>query len=107
MSLEDFFQEETYSQEEISEQIRLRIRLSVFAYAYEMADDSLISDSEFDSMCLKIKPEIKTGNDKMDKFFQDEFDPSTGMWIRSHPELNGIITLYKTYYSDFQQVQAP
>ena len=82
----------------ISDQIRLRIRLSVAAYAYEICNDSIMSDSEFDQQCLLIDPSIETGNAKLDKFFKEEFDPSTGQWIHKHPELNGIVRIYKNYY---------
>ena len=81
-----------------SDQIRLRIRLSVAAYAYEICNDSIMSDSEFDRQCLLIDPSIETGNAKLDKFFKEEFDPSTGQWIHKHPELNGIVRIYKNYY---------
>lgn len=95
MNLDDFLEDD---QELISKQIRLRIRLSVFAYAYEFDNESLISDGEFDALCLQVDPSIETGNVKMDKFFKTEFNPSTGQWIHKHPELQRIIELYKKYY---------
>ena len=95
MNLDDFLEND---QELISKQISLRIRLSVFAYAYEMCNESLISDGEFDALCLQVDPSIETGNAKMDKFFKEEFNPSTGQWIHKHPELTGIVHLYKKYY---------
>lgn len=101
MSLEDFFVEEekpTWGSE-IEKQIRLRIRLSIAAYAYEKCDDSIISDAEFDKKCLEINPKIETGNKKLDDFFRSEFDPSTGQWIHKHPELHKIAELYKKYYT--------
>lgn len=81
-----------------SEQIRLRIQLSVYAYAYEFDNESLIPDSEFDEMCLKVDPSIKTGNRKMDNFFKNKFDPSTGQWIHKHPERRQIGFIYDKYY---------
>jgi NAD-dependent DNA ligase len=96
MNLDDFLEDD---QEKISKQIRLRIRLSVFAYAYEFANESLIPDSEFDALCLQVDPSIETGNAKMDKFFKEQFNPSTGQWIHRHPELEKIVNLYKMYYS--------
>lgn len=100
MSLEAFFSEEDKPVwgTEVEKQTRLRIQLSVYAYSYEMIDVSLISDFKFDQMCKEVKPEIETGNKKLDKFFKTQFDPSTGMWIRNHPELNNIIELYNKYY---------
>lgn len=73
---------------------RNRIRASLFAYAYEFENNILISDEEFDKLCLKIDPTIKTGKKKLDDFFANEFDSSTGMWIRKHPELKKIKQLY-------------
>jgi hypothetical protein len=100
MSLEAFFSEDDKPVwgTEVEKQTRLRIQLSVYAYAYELASDSLISDAQFDQMCLEINPDIETGNKKLDKFFKTEFDPATGMWIRNHPELNKITELYKSFY---------
>ena len=100
MSLEDFFVEEekTTWGSQIEKQIRLRIQLSVAAYAYEMCDESIMSDSDFDQKCLLVDPSIETGNKKMDKFFKEEFNPSTGQWIHKHPELSGIIAIYKNFY---------
>jgi hypothetical protein len=77
---------------------RNRIRLSIFAYAYEFHSDSLISDGEFDEMCTKINPSIETGHAVMDQFFREKFDPNTGMWIHNHPELAGIAELYNRFY---------
>ena len=74
---------------------RNRIRVSLFAYAYEIMNDSLISDSEFDALCLKINPSIETDNPIMDRFFREDFSPHTGMWIYKHPELDSICSLYQ------------
>ena len=86
------------SQERISQEIRNRIKLSVYAYSYEFLDISLIDDHTYDMLSKNIDLNIKTGNDKMDKFFDEHFDPSTGMWIYQHPELHKIIGIYKNYY---------
>jgi len=80
-------------------EIRNRIRLSIYAYAYEFKNESLISDAEFDEMAKAIEPDIMTSNEKLDKFFFEEFDPSTGQWIHKHPELEKIAKLYDKYYA--------
>jgi len=80
-------------------EIRNRIRLSIYAYAYEIKNESLISDAEFDKMALEIDPTIGTSNEKLDDFFFEEFDPSTGQWIHKHPELEKIAKLYEKYYA--------
>lgn len=73
---------------------RNRIRLSVWAYAYELMNETLVSDAEFDALALKINTTIKTGNKKLDRFFETEFSPATGMWVRKHPDQRG---LHQTY----------
>jgi hypothetical protein len=80
---------------------RNRIRLSVFAYAYEFENDSLISDGDYDRLSYKIKPDRSTGNAKLDKFFRDNFQPDTGMWVRCHPDLNKLRALYFMWKNDF------
>lgn len=80
-------------------EIRNRIRLSIYAYAYEIKNESLISDGEFDKMALEIEPDIMTSNEKLDKFFFEEFNPSTGQWIHKHPELEKVAKLYDKYYA--------
>ena len=84
----------------INQEIRNRIKLSVAAYAYEFMGDSIMSDHEYDELSLKINPNEKTGNDVMDKFFKTQFQPDTGMWIRSHPEIKKLEYLYKKYYKN-------
>ena len=36
----------------ISEEIKRRIKVSVAAYAYEMKNDSIMTDEQFDSECI-------------------------------------------------------
>jgi hypothetical protein len=71
-------------------EIKNRINLSAAAYAYEYMNQPIMSDGDFDALCLRINPQLKTGNKKLDKFFSTEFDPSTGMWIHKHPEKNRL-----------------
>lgn len=84
----------------INQEIRNRIKLSVAAYAYEFKGDSIMTDHEYDELSLKINPNEETGNDVMDKFFKTQFQPDTGMWIRSHPEIKKLEYLYKKYYKN-------
>lgn len=79
-------------------EIRNRIMISIYAYAYECEDESLITDHEFDKLAKQIKPNMKTGRKKLDKFFEGEFSTDTGLWIYSHPELKRIKELYKTHH---------
>jgi len=77
---------------------RNRIRLAFAAYAYEIENDPIMSDAEFDELCLKINQEVSTLEDyhcketrkryeKIDRFWAAEFSPDTGQWIHKHPEL--------------------
>lgn len=79
----------------VEQERKNRIKLAVYAYAYEYDSNSLISDHEFDKMCFAIDSSIDTGNSEMDKFFRTEFTPSTGMWIRKHPDIAGIQRVYR------------
>ena len=86
--------------EGINQEIRNRIRLSVYAYAYEYLNHSVVSDSQFDKLASEIQPNVSTGNETLDKFFKNHFMPDTGIWVHRHPEIEGIKYLYNTYYKD-------
>lgn len=81
-------------------QTRLRIFLSVCAYAYEVENFSIIDDDVFDILSKLIDKQMTTGNKMLDKFFKYEFDSSTGQWIHSHPELDNIVSIYEKHYKD-------
>lgn len=100
MSLEEFFVDDGPVKwgSPVEKERRLRIKLSVAAYAYEYMNDSIISDAEFDKMCLQVKKDVDTGNKVCDNYFRNKFDASTGQWIRHHPELDKIAILYTRYY---------
>lgn len=83
-----------------SEEIKRRIKLCVAAYAYEVKNDSIMPDATFDEECKKVDVTITTGNEKMDKWFKDEFDPCTGQWIHNHPEKGKLEELYEKYYKE-------
>jgi hypothetical protein len=101
MSLEQFYIEEkpTWGTEKENE-IRLRIKLCVAAYAYEVENDSIMSDHEFDEKCKSVNLNVSTGNRKLDNWFKKNFDPSTGQWIHRHPELHKIKYVYEKWYKE-------
>ena len=78
----------------ICQETRLRIKLSVWAYAYEVQNNSLASDAEFDFYSYMVDLKKQTSRVDMDVFFKTEFEPCTGMWIHKHPDLAGIENLY-------------
>lgn len=77
---------------------RNRIRVAVYAFAYECRDESLISDSEYDALAASIDPAIVTGNPVLDMFFQHHYLPHTGQWIHKHPALPHIADIYSRWY---------
>lgn len=71
-----------------TEQRRIRVRLIVAAYAYEFLDHSIMSDHEFDQLSLKVVKGADTGSPNLDKFFNEVFEPHTGVWIHQFPDLS-------------------
>lgn len=63
-----------------------RVRLSLAAYAYEYGYPQFMTDAQFDELSKSIDLSVKTGNEKLDAFFENHFEPCTGMWIHNHPE---------------------
>lgn len=71
-------------------QTAIRMRLAAAAYAYEIDDDPIITDAEFDHGCTLIDLRIDTTRPDLDNYFREHFDPSTGVWIHRHPELDKV-----------------
>ena len=76
-----------------------RIRVALWAYAYEIKNTCLVSDHVFDRECLKVDLSISTGRPDLDCWFAKEFQPHTGSWIRKHPELNKLERIYNVLQS--------
>ncbi|MAK38188.1 MAG: hypothetical protein CMC15_18660 [Flavobacteriaceae bacterium] len=74
---------------------RRRIQVSLWAYAYEIENNPIVSDQVFDEQCSKIDLSIMTGHSILDKWFIENFTPYTGQWIYKHPELNLLKQLYE------------
>lgn len=69
---------------------RRRIRLSIWAYAYEFLNVSIVSDEEFDREALLVDVKTKTGNKRLDDFFRLHFAAYTGQWVTKHPDLKQL-----------------
>ena len=67
-----------------------RIRIAAWAYAYEIENDPLVSDAEFDRLASRIDPKVGTGHDRLDAFFREHFSPYSGQWVHLHPEMNKL-----------------
>lgn len=74
---------------------RLRIRLAVAAWAYEMHADPLMSDAEYDRLSRQVDLDKSTARSDMDMWFIENFSPDTGVWVRSHPDQAGLERLYR------------
>jgi hypothetical protein len=85
---------------EVEIERKKRIKAAVAAYAYEHRNESIMSDSDFDDLCYSIDPTIMTGDEVLDKFFKEVFQPHTGQWIWKYPKskLNKLYQLYETFY---------
>jgi len=82
----------------INQEIKNRIKISVAAYAYEYLDAPIMSDGDFDALSQLINTKKKTGNEKLDKFFEKHFVADSGMWIHKHPEKEKLKYLYERFY---------
>lgn len=71
-----------------------RIKVAVWAYAYEVMNDSIVSDAEFDAECALVDLSKTTSDSAMDRWFKNNFNPCTGMWVQNHPNKRGLHTYY-------------
>ena len=72
-----------------------RIRVALWAYAYEVHSDSLVDDVTFDKECESIDLSVNTLNKDMDTWYRENFDPCTGQWVHNHPNKEGLERLYQ------------
>ena len=79
-------------------EIRRRIRIAVAAYAYEVENDPVMPDADYDSLAREIDPDEPTGSPELDAFFIAHFEPHTGSWVHKHPHLGLLKHLYQTVY---------
>ena len=77
---------------------RRRIRLSVWAYAYEFENETIVSDAKYDVESFQVNLNIETGRLDLDFWFRAMFTPDTGIWIHKHPELVKVRQLYERWY---------
>ena len=74
-----------------------RIKLTVWAYAYEIANDPIATDEQFDVLARQIDVSIPTGRDDLDDWWRQNFQPHTGMWIHNHPEKHLARKIYERF----------
>ena len=61
--------------------------------------DNLVPDEMFDMVCREIDLSIPTDRPDLDEWFKANFDPSTGLWIHKHPELERLKEIYSNLKS--------
>lgn len=71
-------------------QKKLRIRVAIFAYAYEVLMESLIDDITYDDLAARIDTSIGTDRPDLDQWFKENYSEYTGSWVHKHPELSRI-----------------
>lgn len=81
----------------LEREVRRRIQISVAAYAYEIADDPIMSDATFDWLAAQINRTTGTCHPVLDEFFATQFSAMTGLWIHNHPELDGVRRVFERY----------
>lgn len=77
---------------------RNRILISVYAFAYEYCCHSIVDDQTYDTLARKINTQLWTGQPALDIFFRTHYSADTGMWIRQHPNQDGIERIYRNYF---------
>ena len=85
----------------LSEQIRrYRIKVAVAAWAYEYNHKPIMSDKAYDTLSNYIHEtrNVATGNHRLDRFFQRNFQADTGLWIHKHPNIPALANIYARYY---------
>ena len=74
-----------------------RIRVAVWAYAYEIANNPIASDAEYDKLAASVDLSVSTSRPDLDDWFRKNFQPHTGQWIHHHPELHFIRRIYERF----------
>lgn len=72
-------------------EVRRRIQVALWAYAYEVHDESLVPDAVYDRVSREVDVTVTTGRADLDAFFRESFDPSTGSWVHGHPDKDGTL----------------
>lgn len=85
---------------------RRRIRVAVWAYAYELLSEALVDDATFDEECKLVDLKVATGHQQMDLWFKRNFSPDTGMWVRRHPGIQRLHQIATNIINDRNSLSA-
>lgn len=80
---------------EIEKERWKRIHVCLYAYAYEVKSNPIVSDADFDKLCQSIDLTLDTDHPVMDAWFKKHFQPHTGQWIWCHPEWKKLEAYYE------------
>ena len=75
-------------------ELRNRILICVYAYAYEIEDKPLVEDSVYDSLSKSIYLNARFKTD-IDKWFRSNFQTYTSQWIHDHPNPSRLAEIAK------------
>jgi hypothetical protein len=87
-----------YHQTGVEKEVRRRINVALWAYAYEIENQPIVTDAQFDEECKRIDLSIDTPRPHLDIWFRNNFVPYTGSWIYQHPNLKRLKELYNAYH---------
>lgn len=80
-------------------QKKLRIHVSLWAYAYEVEGYIIVPDADYDRISKMIDVSIDTDNPNLDQWFRKNFNHDTGSWIYDHPHFDRFAQIYKNVIS--------
>lgn len=81
----------------VAEEIELRFKVALYAYAYEIESEPLVTDAEYDRLAAQIDPKRVTGDAKLDKFFAKEFAAHTGSWVHAYPYMKKLEKAFRDH----------
>jgi len=79
----------------MSTQAGIRAQVALWAFAYEIMNDSIVSDAVYDTRCLEVDLSVTTNRPDLDEWFKGNFQPYTGAWVHAHPEKIKLASLYE------------
>lgn len=73
----------------------VRIRVSIYALAYEYYNVSLVSDEKYDFLASTVNLTNTTKRPDLDEWFINNYSPDTSIWVWNRPEINQLHYILK------------
>lgn len=67
-------------------QKKIRTKVTICAIAYERFNTSLITDSEYDTLCQMIDVGVATDRPDLDEWYREHYTDYSGVCFMEHPE---------------------